>query len=47
MTTGQDYYLVRNSWGTGWGEQGYARIARTGNGLGICNIQLGPVWSHQ
>lgn len=26
-----DYYLVRNSWGAGWGEKGYIRIARFGN----------------
>jgi len=45
--TGQDYYLIRNSWGTQWGEQGYGRLARISDGLGICNIQLGPVWSHQ
>jgi len=22
-----DYYLVRNSWGSGWGDNGYVRIA--------------------
>jgi KDEL-tailed cysteine endopeptidase len=34
---GKDYWLVRNSWGTGWGEGGYVRIAAV-DGPGICGI---------
>jgi hypothetical protein len=30
-----DYWIVRNSWGTGWGESGYIRIAR---GRDLCKI---------
>jgi C1A family cysteine protease len=36
---GQDYYIVRNSWGTGWGDQGYIKIAAV-EGQGICGIQM-------
>ena len=42
---GQDYYLVRNSWGTGWGDAGYLKIGRNGDGYGICGIQEISVWA--
>ena len=40
---GQDYYLVKNSWGSSWGDQGYLKIANNGDGAGICGIQMAAV----
>jgi len=37
---GKDYYLVRNSWGASWGENGYIRIAADKDGSGVCGILL-------
>jgi C1A family cysteine protease len=41
--SGKDYYLVRNSWGAGWGDKGYIKIAAK-DGPGICGIQKAPVF---
>ena len=32
---GQKYWIMRNSWGSYWGEQGWARVVRGENNLGI------------
>jgi C1A family cysteine protease len=38
------YYIVRNSWGSGWGESGYVNIEMTASGLGVCGINQN-VWT--
>jgi len=38
----QMYWLVRNSWGPRWGEKGYMRIKRYGDGKEPCGIDKTP-----
>lgn len=48
-TSVEDYWMLRNSWGTSWGINGYMKFRRNyneGNKYGMCSVGKYPYWTY-
>lgn len=38
VSGGIEYVMIRNQWGTSWGESGYARVKMISGNTGVCGL---------
>lgn len=36
--TGKEYFMVKNSWGDDWGEEGFMRLEAVNTKKGVCGL---------
>ena len=44
MAPGDDVWVVQNSWGTGWGDDGLIRLAKE-DGVGVSGMNQYITWA--
>ena len=44
--TGQDFWIAKNSWGRGWGENGFIRLLRGKNLCGLATAASIPIGAY-